>query len=564
MKKLYYLIVIVLISSLVLTGCLLSNVGQVPANEQSGVSGIFKNLTAITPICIGFEETEFIPGETVTGGGKVYPFLEISSSNSELNLVIIEDGGTDVSYNSSGGDNGCLDGVKGFGPIGAGAAERPLHTNRIIFEFNPGFTVSTFSIDMYDYGDYIHIFDTVNAGEFEVNLNAYADDGTTLINSDSYLISGGKNNIYDACKSSGMEELSVAGPGISKVEIEFTKNIDVGVGFDKICFTPETNICTTDLIAGQTENVGNVEVKYTLTDDFITVTYSTESSVWLLDEIHFHASGNPPNADWPVNKGGNPIPGHFYEVTEDLGGLNNHSFDIPLADISADCGDAIYFAAHAKVFTLTDFHGEIVSTAGSDTNVSIYYYEPIDLLTPGDADVNGLDATAVTPHSSWSGISTSSAVWIAADDPAMPDGSSTWMLFKRMFGIPVDAINISGTLNIKSDNAERVIINENLLDCVNLDICGNIFGDIPSDTHQWDRLNTHILGDKLNAGTNANALDIWVRNYRNNSPIGLIYDLDYEYQLKYEETAWGFGTDFPEAKNWSMYFGCPVLVPCPF
>ena len=44
MKKLYYLIVIVLISSLVLTGCsLLSNISQVPATGQSGISYLTKN-----------------------------------------------------------------------------------------------------------------------------------------------------------------------------------------------------------------------------------------------------------------------------------------------------------------------------------------------------------------------------------------------------------------------------------------------------------------------------------------------------------------------------------------
>jgi hypothetical protein len=43
MKKYFYLIIIVLISSLVLTGCLLSNVGQVPATEQSGISYLTKN-----------------------------------------------------------------------------------------------------------------------------------------------------------------------------------------------------------------------------------------------------------------------------------------------------------------------------------------------------------------------------------------------------------------------------------------------------------------------------------------------------------------------------------------
>jgi len=42
MKKLFYLIVLALILGLVLTGCLLSNVGQVPATEQSGITYLTK------------------------------------------------------------------------------------------------------------------------------------------------------------------------------------------------------------------------------------------------------------------------------------------------------------------------------------------------------------------------------------------------------------------------------------------------------------------------------------------------------------------------------------------
>ena len=43
MKKYSYLIIIVLISSLVLTGCLLSNISQVPATDQSGITYLTKN-----------------------------------------------------------------------------------------------------------------------------------------------------------------------------------------------------------------------------------------------------------------------------------------------------------------------------------------------------------------------------------------------------------------------------------------------------------------------------------------------------------------------------------------
>jgi len=43
MKKLIYLIVLALILGLVLTGCLLSNVGQVPTSEQSGITYLTKS-----------------------------------------------------------------------------------------------------------------------------------------------------------------------------------------------------------------------------------------------------------------------------------------------------------------------------------------------------------------------------------------------------------------------------------------------------------------------------------------------------------------------------------------
>ncbi len=53
MKKLIYLIVLALILGLVLTGCLLSNVGQVPTTEQSKLDGIIKtNGTYTGPVTL--------------------------------------------------------------------------------------------------------------------------------------------------------------------------------------------------------------------------------------------------------------------------------------------------------------------------------------------------------------------------------------------------------------------------------------------------------------------------------------------------------------------------------
>ena len=60
MKKLYYLIVLTLILGLVLTGCLLSNVGQVPTTGQSGISrsGSTVNYGDIT-LTGGFQAEHF-------------------------------------------------------------------------------------------------------------------------------------------------------------------------------------------------------------------------------------------------------------------------------------------------------------------------------------------------------------------------------------------------------------------------------------------------------------------------------------------------------------------------
>lgn len=47
MKKYYFLIIVALILGLVLTGCFLSNLGQVPATDQSGIAYLTKNGSPI-------------------------------------------------------------------------------------------------------------------------------------------------------------------------------------------------------------------------------------------------------------------------------------------------------------------------------------------------------------------------------------------------------------------------------------------------------------------------------------------------------------------------------------
>jgi len=65
MKKYYFLIIVVLILGLVLTGCsLLSNIGQAPATEQSGITystkgGLLSNLAGLWRFDEGTETTAY-------------------------------------------------------------------------------------------------------------------------------------------------------------------------------------------------------------------------------------------------------------------------------------------------------------------------------------------------------------------------------------------------------------------------------------------------------------------------------------------------------------------------
>ena len=75
MKKLYYLIVIVLISSLVLTGCLLSNVGQVPSSEQSGITYLTKSFSNLVGLWHFDGDANDSSGVIPPNGGTLYNFV---------------------------------------------------------------------------------------------------------------------------------------------------------------------------------------------------------------------------------------------------------------------------------------------------------------------------------------------------------------------------------------------------------------------------------------------------------------------------------------------------------
>lgn len=99
---------------------------------------------------------------------------------------------------------------------------------------------------------------------------------------------------------------------------------------------------TTDLIAGQTIDVGDVTIRNTATHLIIHI--DTDES-WDLSEVHIYAGFGPP----PLNGGGNPPPGQFPYSTSYPDPQDQHTEIIPLADLGADCDDTLDIAIHAVV-----------------------------------------------------------------------------------------------------------------------------------------------------------------------------------------------------------------------
>lgn len=109
----------------------------------------------------------------------------------------------------------------------------------------------------------------------------------------------------------------------------------------------EENPFTTDLIAGQNTDVGEVQVWNDA--EYLHITYVIDALGWYLTETHLHVACD--ESAIPQNKKGNPIPGHFdysseHEFSEEV---TEEPFVISLDDIGC-CNPVI--AAHAVVMRL--------------------------------------------------------------------------------------------------------------------------------------------------------------------------------------------------------------------
>ena len=287
----------------------------------------------------------------------------------------------------------------------------------------------------------------------------------------------------------------------------------------------------------------NLHVKYTTTDG------------WELTQTHLAVADNV--SAIPQTKTGNPKPGRFAYKTKHNPAVSEHTYIISLN--GWDVGTNLFIAAHAKVEKLSD--DIITESLATGVGIDDVLVIAENTTNPGfPVGYPGSYSGASTPsvvientanrYSGWPTIT--GAQWIS-DSHVEPFNLNEWRLFTRSFSIPPSAINISGTLHIDSDNAEAAKINDNPAM-----VYGEVYGPFIDDG-EWGEVQHLSVDSYLQLGPNT--LEVMVRNYHwLNMPggwrnyTGLVYKMDYEYQLLRTETAWGEGERFTEKGNWATYF----------
>lgn len=149
----------------------------------------------------------------------------------------------------------------------------------------------------------------------------------------------------------------------------------------------------TDLLAGQTQDVGEVRVWNDGTN--LHVEYEVDLVGWYLVETHLAVGDS--SGDIPQTKKGNPIPGKFDYKHHDIYDVTDE-YVIPLADFGFEVGDDIAIAAHAVVQTIggceTDLGAleaalpdqvlMLLAFPGGDSTVNVWISSGTYILGPFD------------------------------------------------------------------------------------------------------------------------------------------------------------------------------------
>jgi hypothetical protein len=331
-----------------------------------------------------------------------------------------------------------------------------------------------------------------------------------------------------------------------------------------------------DLIAGQTEDIGEVQVWND--DENLYVTFVVTTGECMI-QTHLHVADSLDGI--PQTNKGNPIPGQF-DYADPHGCVEEYTYTVPL---TWDCDTELFIAAHAAMGTLeatTIVSGDgqtIVTQRRSGGDVG---FTPVDLPAalawepgpnyPNDGpDDSGWEANSLWDQQLTTDLRPTGADWIWESYRVLDPVYGTVLTFERSFDV---GWPIGGNLLIACDNGYEVFLNGESLGT------DNVYGvwrtsDLKQafvDVSGWNAVGSYDLFADLLEGTNTLTIDAANEYFdtddqgnpapgtASSNPGGLIFALDLEYYAD-GETAWGAGGEFP-GRNWATYFNYTVQCEC--
>jgi hypothetical protein len=226
-----------------------ARVNIVKGTAASQTIVIFRNR-AVTAPCqpeVIYATFDRIPaGQSVEGPGTAAQYLNIKAKRQAVRVLQATAPRVHIAPNDSADANGGLIADGGFSDLLTQKAKGPHHYT---FTFDPGISVTNFSLHMLDYGDYNPSLDPSHY----VSMTAY-DAGNNVISKEelSYTTPAESrprsSSLYgdlwfngDAVHAPlgqpGNWIWSVSGSGIVKVILEFGAGYDPNIAFDQLYFT---------------------------------------------------------------------------------------------------------------------------------------------------------------------------------------------------------------------------------------------------------------------------------------------------------------------------------------
>jgi hypothetical protein len=347
-----------------------------------------------------------------------------------------------------------------------------------------------------------------------------------------------------------------------------------------------------DLLAGQTEDIGDVKVWNDVDTLYVQFVYEGPDCGFL--EVHLQVDEGW-FAEDILTKKGNPIPGKFEKSYSD-GCFAEKTFTYDLSDEGFACNDDLVIAAHAALgreecITIVSGDGQTSVTQRRPGNGTVFTpmnapaalaWEPGPNYPNDDADDSSWEAWSLWDQRLSVNLVPTGADWIWESYRVQDPTYGTVLTFQRTFdiGYPTSA----GNLLIACDNGYEVFLNGTSLGS------DNVYGDWkPSNLKQayvdvsgWNAVGSYPMFDHLLEGTNTLTIDA-ANEYFNtddsgnpapgtqsSNPGACIFALEEDIcYLESGETAWGCLEgencyDFP-GKNWATYFNYTVQCPpvCP-